>query len=381
MPSPIDAARLTADLIRCRSVTPEEGGAIGLLEDLLEPFDFRCNRISRGGVENLHARWGDRGPVFGFNGHTDVVSPGDESLWSHPPFAAEEAEGHIWGRGATDMKSGVAAFVAAAVRLVSEAAPQGSIALMITGDEEGDAEDGTVAILDWMAERGEGCDVCIVGEPSSQATLGDTIKIGRRGSMTGYLTVTGRQGHSAYPERADNPLPALARICAHLAGTPIDDGTVHFQASTLALTSIDVGNPANNVIPQMGKAVFNIRFNDLHSSETIAAWAGAIVSAEIAGSGLATALDWKVSGESFLTEPGRFTDLIAAVFEARGLGRPAMTTGGGTSDARFVKALCPVVEVGLVGERMHQIDERVPVADVRALAEIYRDIMASWFRV
>jgi succinyl-diaminopimelate desuccinylase len=375
----IDPVRLTAELIRCPSVTPAEGGAIRLLEGVLADAGFRCTRISRGGVENLFARWGTRDPVFAFNGHTDVVPPGDAALWTRPPFAGVEEDGVLYGRGAADMKSGVAAFVAAAVRLVREAPPAGSVSLLVTGDEEGDATDGTVAILDWMRETGERADLCLVGEPTSVARLGDTIKIGRRGSMTGTLRLRGRQGHTAYPERAVNPLPVLARICARLAGTPLDAGSAHFQPSTLALTSIDVGNPVSNVIPAEGRAVFNIRFNDRHSAEDVRAWAARIVEAELRGTGCTAELGWKVSGESFLTAPGPLTDIAVEAIAARQLRRPALTTGGGTSDARFIKALCPVFELGLVGDTMHQVDERVPVSDIRTLSEIYHDILRRFF--
>ncbi|HET7410326.1 MAG TPA: succinyl-diaminopimelate desuccinylase, partial [Paracoccaceae bacterium] len=309
MPILPDPAELTAELIRCPSVTPAEGGAIALLERTLGEAGFRCTRISRGGVENLFARWGTADPVFAFNGHTDVVPAGDPALWTHPPFGAEEEDGILWGRGAVDMKSGVAAFVAAAIRLVQETPPQGSVSILVTGDEEGNAKDGTVAILDWMRQNGERADVCLVGEPTSVARLGDVIKIGRRGSMTGMLRVRGRQGHTAYPERAANPLPVLSRICVRLAETPLDLGSTHFQPSTLALTSIDVGNPASNVIPAEGRAVFNIRFNDRHTSDSIKVWAGQIIEAELAGTGCQADLDWKVSGESFLTEPGPLTDI------------------------------------------------------------------------
>jgi len=375
----IDPVTLTADLIRCPSVTPDEGGAIALLEGLLEPLGFACTRISRGGVENLYARWGSGQPVFAFAGHTDVVPVGDKAAWSRNPFGAEIVDGVLWGRGATDMKSGVAAFVAAAAELVQEN-PDGSIALIITGDEEGDATDGTVAILDWMAENGEAADFCLVGEPTSVAELGDTAKIGRRGSMNGVLTVRGRQGHSAYPERAANPLPVLARICAALAGHSLDGGSEHFQSSTLALTSIDTGNPAGNVIPAAGRAAFNIRFNDLHTSASLRAWAGEAAACEVADTELTAQLDWKVSGESFLTQPGPRVDAVADAIAAATNHRPALTTGGGTSDARFIKNLCPVMEFGLVGDTMHQVDERVPVASIRALSRIYLDILRRFFR-
>jgi succinyl-diaminopimelate desuccinylase len=374
----IDPVKLTADLVRCPSVTPEEGGAIAILERVLKPFGFACHRISRGGVENLFARWGTAEPVFAFAGHTDVVPVGDRAAWTRDPFGGEIADGVLWGRGAVDMKSGVAAFVAAAAGFI-EGNPKGSIALIITGDEEGDATDGTVAILDWMREAGEAADFCLVGEPTSVAELGDVAKIGRRGSMSGILTVRGRQGHSAYPERAANPLPALARICATLAQTPLDRGSEHFQPSTLALTSIDVGNPANNVIPAAGRAAFNIRFNDRHDVASLRHWVQGIVDDGIAGTELSAELAWKVSGESFLTEPGPRVQAVAEAIAVATNRRPQLTTGGGTSDARFIKDLCPVMEFGLVGVGMHAVDERVPAAQIRALSRIYLDVLKRFF--
>lgn len=377
----LTATGLTADLIRCPSVTPAEAGAIALLERLLSDAGFACTRISRGGIENLFARWGSEAPVFGFNGHTDVVPVGDADAWTAEPFGAEIRNGLMWGRGATDMKSGVAAFVTAALRLIEETPPAGSISILITGDEEGDATDGTVAILDWMAENGETLDACVVGEPTSLSQLGDTIKIGRRGSMTGYLKVTGQQGHTAYPDRAANPIPVLARICAQLDGTPLDMGSTHFQASTLAMTSFDVGNKTTNVIPAEANAAFNIRFNDLHSSSSVKVWVEQIVEAELMrlDGAFSADISWKVSGESFLTEPGPLTEIVTEVIAATTLERPAMTTGGGTSDARFIQAICPVVEVGLVGDTMHQVDERVPVEDIEGLSGIYLEILRRFF--
>jgi succinyl-diaminopimelate desuccinylase len=372
----IDPVALTSDLVRCPSVTPNEGGAIALLEELLQPLGFACTRISRGGVENLYARWGSGQPVFAFAGHTDVVPVGDRAAWSRDPFGGEIIDGVLWGRGATDMKSGVAAFVAAAAEIVATG-PAGSIELLITGDEEGDATDGTVAILDWMGEHGESADFCLVGEPTSVTDLGDVAKIGRRGSMNGLLTVRGKQGHSAYPERAANPLPALARICAALSDTPLDQGSEHFQPSTLALTSIDTGNAASNVIPSAGRAAFNIRFNDLHSSTSLIAWAGEIASR--VGAGFAIDLDWKVSGESFVTEPNPTVDAVVNAIAAATNRQPQLTTGGGTSDARFIKDLCPVMEFGLVGDTMHQVNERVPVDAIRALSRTYLDILKRFF--
>jgi succinyl-diaminopimelate desuccinylase len=372
----VDPVALTSDLVRCPSVTPNEGGAIALLEGLLRPLGFACTRISRGGVENLYARWGSSQPVFAFAGHTDVVPVGDRAAWSHDPFGGEIIDGVLWGRGATDMKSGVAAFIAAAAEIVATG-PDGSISLLITGDEEGDATDGTVAILDWMRENNQMADFCLVGEPTSVIDLGDVAKIGRRGSMNGLLTVRGKQGHSAYPERAANPLPALARICAALSDTPLDQGSEYFQPSTLALTSIDTGNSASNVIPSAGRAAFNIRFNDLHSSASLKTRVDEV--AARVGAGFAIDLDWKVSGESFVTEPNPTVGAVVNAIAAATNRQPQLTTGGGTSDARFIKDLCPVMEFGLVGDTMHQVDERVPVDEIRALSRTYLDILKRFF--
>ncbi|MEM6943184.1 MAG: succinyl-diaminopimelate desuccinylase [Pseudomonadota bacterium] len=376
-----DPVALTIELVRCPSVTPEEGGAITLLEGVLTGLGFACTRISRGGVENLHARWGSEGPIFAFNGHTDVVPTGAEEDWSSPPFEAREVDGRIVGRGTVDMKSGVAAFVAAAAEVIATTPPEGSIVLMITGDEEGRATDGTAAILDWMRANGESADFCLVGEPTSLARLGDQVKIGRRGSMTGRLSVQGTQGHAAYPENAANPLPALARIAVRLADTPLDFGSTHFPASTLALTSIDVGNPATNVIPAEGRAVFNIRFNDTKTSDEIRVWAETIVAVEIEETSLHAAIDWEVSGEAFFTPPGGPAEVVIEAITERCLERPLLTTGGGTSDARFIKDMCPVVEFGLVGQGMHAVDEAVPVDDIRGLTTIYADILRRFFGV
>lgn len=377
----IDPVQLTEALIKCPSVTPAEAGAIAMLEGLLAAAGFQCTRISRGGVENLYARWGTEAPVFAFAGHTDVVPPGDETLWTHPPFSGAYVEDLLWGRGAVDMKSGVAAFVATAIDMVQSNPPAGSIALLITGDEEGPSQDGTRAILDWMREQGETVDFCVVGEPTSIASVGDTIKIGRRGSMTGTMVVRGAQGHTAYPERAANPLPVLSEICARLADTPLDMGSTHFQPSTLALTTIDVGNPASNVIPAEGRVVFNIRFNDLHTSDSVKVWVDQIVMAITHNGPCQADVDWHVSGESFLTSPGPLTDIVVDAVTDRVFERPALTTGGGTSDARFIKDICPVVELGLVGDTMHQTDERVPVADIRMLTQLYRDVLDRFFGV
>lgn len=374
-----DPAQLTIDLIRCPSVTPEDGGAFDLLVPLLQEAGFACTRVDRGEVKNLYARWGTTAPVMAFAGHVDVVPTGDAATWTQPPFSGHSEDGIIWGRGAVDMKSGVAAFVSAAIAFAKTHQGDGSVALLITGDEEGPSTDGTVALLDWMQEAGEQADFCVVGEPTSLARFGDTIKIGRRGSMTGRVTVRGRQGHTAYPERAVNPLPVLARICVALAETPLDLGTTHFQPSTLALTSIDVGNPVSNVIPEEGQAVFNIRFNDSHTSDSIKIWAQQLVRSLVDGTQCECEINWRVSGESFLTTPGPVTDIVADAVTDYVLEAPALTTGGGTSDARFIKDHCPVVEFGLVGDTMHQTDERVPEKDIRALSDVYLDILKRFF--
>ena len=377
----IDPADLTARLVRCPSVTPDEGGAVELLQAQLSDAGFSCFRADRGGVSNLVARWGDKGHprTFGFNGHTDVVPVGDPADWSADPFGAELRDGWMYGRGTTDMKSGVAAFVAAAVELVREAPPDGAVLITITGDEEGDAIDGTTAILDWMAASGEAMSVCLVGEPTCPETFGDVIKIGRRGSMSVFFTATGIQGHSAYPHRANNPVPVLARLIDRLATKKLDQGTEHFDPSVLTVTTFDTGNPATNVIPAACRATVNIRFNDAHSSAELIAWMAQ--EAELLGeeTGVRIDMETKVSGESFLTPPGPLSDLVSAAVEAETGIRPELSTSGGTSDARFIRAHCPVVEFGLVGQTMHQVDERVEVAQIHALKTTYRRILDSWF--
>lgn len=375
-----DATALTAALIRCPSVTPQEGGALALLADLLTGAGFECHRVDRNGTPNLFARWGARGvKTLGFNGHTDVVPPGDPASWTHPPFSAHRAEGVIWGRGATDMKSGVAAFAAAAVDFVREAPPDGAIILTITGDEEGPGDDGTLALLDWMAARGEAMSHCIVGEPTCIETMGDMMKIGRRGSVTLDIAARGVQGHSAYPHRARNPIHPLIRLLAELTARPLDEGTAHFEASTLQVVSVDVGNPASNVIPESATACINIRFNDAHTGQGLIDAITARADALAAETGVALTVKAKISGESFVTEPGSFVDMVRqAVADCTGL-VPVLSTSGGTSDARFVKNHCPVVEFGLVGRFMHQVDERVPEAEILALKAIYRTILERYF--
>ncbi|MBR2657356.1 MAG: succinyl-diaminopimelate desuccinylase [Loktanella sp.] len=376
-----DPVALTADLVRCPSVTPVEGGALVLLEDLLTKGGFTCTRVDRGGVSNLFARWGRQGAnrTFGFNGHTDVVPLGDEAAWTVPPFGAEIKDGYLYGRGATDMKSGVAAFAAAALDFVAETPPDGAIILAITGDEEGDALDGTTALLDYMAETGEAMSVCLVGEPTCPDVMGEAMKIGRRGSLNAVFTVTGVQGHSAYPHRAKNPLPAVARLVDILASHELDQGSDHFDASTLAVVTIDTGNTATNVIPAQTKAGVNIRFNELHSGASLTEWVQGIADQVAADFGVQVAMQVKVSGESFITPPGALSDLVGRAVKAETGRDPVLSTSGGTSDARFVQHHCPVVEFGLVGRTMHQVDERVAVEQIVQLKAIYGRILRDYF--
>ncbi len=378
---PIDPIALTADLIRCPSVTPIEGGALQLLDKLLSDAGFETFRVDRGEVANLYARWGNRGAnkSFGFNGHTDVVPVGDEAAWTVDPFGGEIRDGILYGRGATDMKSGVAAFAAAAIDFVRDTPPDGAIILAITGDEEGPSIDGTIALLDWMQTEGEAMTACIVGEPTCPEFMGEMIKVGRRGSLTSHFTVTGKQGHSAYPHRAKNPLPAMARLMDRLASHEMDMGSDHFDASTLAVVTIDTGNPATNVIPASCKANANVRFNDLHTGASVIAWMQGEVDVVAAEFGVQIDMKTKVSGESFLTPPGALSDLVAAAVQAETGIAPELSTTGGTSDARFVKDHCPVVEFGLVGKTMHQVDECVPIEQITQLKAIYGRVLRDYF--
>ena len=378
---PTDPVELTARLIRCPSVTPQEGGALVLLQGVLESAGFACTRVDRGGVANLFARWGEKGHArsFGFNGHTDVVPVGDPAAWSVDPFGAERRDGMLWGRGACDMKSGVAAFVAAAVDFVQRTPPDGAVILAITGDEEGDATDGTAAILDWMQAGGEAMSACLVGEPTCPERLGEMIKIGRRGSLSAWVTVTGVQGHSAYPHRAVNPLPAMARLIDRLSSHELDRGSDHFDPSTLAAVTIDTGNPATNVIPAQARATVNIRFNDHHGGASLSGWLRAEADRVAAEFGVTVDVEIKVSGESFLTPPGPLSDLVAGAVTAQTGLAPVLSTTGGTSDARFVKDHCPVVEFGLVGQTMHQVDERVEIGQIERLKAIYTRVLHDYF--
>ncbi len=382
-PDPVAIAR---DLLRCRSVTPDEGGALAYLDGVLRAAGFTVQRVkfSEPGaddVENLYARFGTGVPHLMFAGHTDVVPPGDPKQWSHDPFAAQIADGVLYGRGAVDMKGAIACKVAAAVDfLAAEGSSfKGSISFLITGDEEGIAVNGTIKLLKWAAARGEKFSHCILGEPGNVNELGDTIKLGRRGSQNGVLVVTGKQGHVAYPQRADNPVRGLVKIMSALMNEPLDEGSDHFDPSNLEFTSIDIGNPTVNLIPSEAKARFNIRFNDCHNYASL----NALVeqrAAAAAGEKVRWRIDWEPSNaDVFYTEPGEFTDrVVGAIVEATGK-KPELSTSGGTSDARFIKDYCPVVEFGLVGTTMHAVDERVPVADLVALTAVYRKILDKYF--
>ena len=374
----IDPVELARALIRCPSVTPEDAGAMRVLEAALGTLGFQCYRLSFGDVENLYARIGTAAPNFCFAGHTDVVPPGDAKLWKSDPFAADVRDGVLYGRGAADMKSAIAAFAAAAERQIAKGL-KGSISLLITGDEEGIALNGTKKVLEWMSAKAERIDHCLVGEPTSVARTGDTIKIGRRGSMRIEFTVKGAQGHTAYPQNALNPIPVLARLVAELASTPLDSGTPHFEPSTLVFTTFDVGNKAPNVSPAEAFAACNIRFNDLHTPDSllkIASEKAAMIGGE---AGCEIAIESSVSGVAFLTEPGRFTDVLSKAVQRTTNEAPKFSTGGGTSDARFIKDHCPVAELGLASATMHKANECVPVEDIARLAYIYEAILNDYF--
>jgi len=378
----IDPVELTRELIRRPSVTPRDEGAIEVLQRALEGLGFACHRLvfSEPGTDdvvNLYARLGAAAPNFCFAGHTDVVPVGDTGAWTVDPFAAELREETLWGRGAADMKGAIGAFAAAVERFLAERGREfgGSISLLVTGDEEGVNINGTKKVLAWLEERGERLDFCVVGEPTNARELGDMAKIGRRGSLTGYLTVKGTQGHTAYPHLADNAAHRLVEMLHALIATPLDEGTAHFQPSTLQVASIDIGNPVSNVIPAEARAVFNARFNDRWSSAALERH----IRARLDGAGGRYELRVHVSGESFLTAPGRVSEIVVGAAEQVTGRRPELSTTGGTSDARFIVKHCPVVEFGLVGQTMHQVDERVPVADLERLSAIYRRILDNYF--
>jgi succinyl-diaminopimelate desuccinylase len=375
---------LAQSLIRCASVTPKDEGALDVLQRALESLGFVCHRLpfSQAGtadIDNLYARLGDAGPNFCFAGHTDVVPVGDLKGWTVDPFAADVIDGHLYGRGAADMKGAIAAFVAAAARFKDKHGGRlpGSISLLITGDEEAYAINGTVKVLDWLKARGEKLDACVVGEPTNPTRLGEMMKIGRRGSLVGYLTVFGTQGHTAYPQLADNPVPRMLKMLNAITEHPLDNGTEHFQPSTLEISTIDVGNPASNVIPAQISATFNIRFSDKHTSATLIEWLDATF-AKIAGN---SRYEFKthITGESFRCPPGEWTEIVADAIEQVTGRTPDRSTTGGTSDARFIFRHCPVVEFGLVGQTMHKADERSALADMDKLAEVYLACLERFF--
>jgi succinyl-diaminopimelate desuccinylase len=383
---PADPLAIAQSLLRCRSVTPEDGGALAFLETTLKAAGFTVHRVTFSDantpdVDNLYARIGTGSPHLMFAGHTDVVPPGDERTWSHPPFAAEIKDGMLYGRGAVDMKGGIAACVAAVLDhlAANSGKPKGSISFLITGDEESVAVNGTVKLLDWAHKRGEKFDHCILAEPSNREVLGDTIKIGRRGSQNGTLIVHGKQGHVAYPERADNPVTGLAKLILALKSEPLDQGSKLFDPSNLEFTSIDIGNKTVNLIPNEARARFNVRFNDLHNQESLKMLLEKRALAASAGK-IRFSFEWEPSNaDVFVIEPGPFTDMVAnAIADVTGK-KPALSTTGGTSDARFIKNYCSVVEFGLVGQTMHAVDERVPVAELTALTGIFRRILDRYF--
>ena len=378
MGAPSHAVELTQRLIRCPSVTPQEGGALDCLEAELSALGFACERLPFGDgesrIDNLFARRGETGPHLCFAGHTDVVPVGDVTAWTHDPFAADIDDGRLFGRGAADMKSGIAAFVAAVAR-VPVADIDGSISLLITGDEEGDAINGTVKMVEWAAANGHRPDMCIVGEPTSPQALGDVIKNGRRGSLSGRLVVEGQQGHVAYPHLADNPVTRLLAMLAPVNGCELDAGTPHFGPSTANVTTIDVGNPATNVIPARAEARFNIRFNTEHSADSLIGW----LEEHFERVGGDWTVTWKSNADPFITAPGPLTELLSESCRAVTGRTPELSTGGGTSDARFITKLCPVAEFGLVGQTMHQVDENVATADIDGLSAIYETAIRRFF--
>jgi succinyl-diaminopimelate desuccinylase len=381
-----DALSIARDLLRCPSVTPADAGALGVLEARLKAAGFTVHRVTfsepgAADIDNLYARIGTSAPHITFAGHTDVVPAGDETMWTHGPFAGEVKDGMLHGRGAVDMKGGIACSVAAVLDYLAthDGRPKGSISFLITGDEEDVAVNGTVKLLQWVAARGEKFDHCVLGEPSNVEELGDCIKIGRRGSLSGTLIVDGVQGHVAYPHRAANPVPDIAALITALNDEPLDHGSATFQPSNLEFTSVDVGNRASNVIPAQAKAKFNIRFNDCHTQQTLRELVDARL-AKACGNRIRAHIVWEPSNSNvFVTKPGAFTDLAVTAIEAVTGRKPELSTSGGTSDARFIASYCPVIEFGLVGQTMHQVDERTPVADLETLTKIYRGLLDRYF--
>jgi len=374
-----DAVELAQALIRRPSVTPADAGAMDVLERVLAGLGFRCRRMKFGEIENLYARYGDASPNLCFAGHTDVVPVGDAAAWTADPFEGEIKDGVLFGRGAVDMKGAVAAFAAAAARAIEDGTVKGSLSFLITGDEEGVATDGTVKVVEALLTEGERVDHCIVGEPSSAARLGDMVKVGRRGSLNAWITVEGVQGHVAYPHRAANPIPVLVKLLDRLSTRALDEGYPEFQPSNLEVVDLTVGNPATNVIPAKAEARLNIRFNPTHKGAELLQWIADECAA--AGEGFAgkVLLRSSISGEAFYTEPGQFVDVVAGAVKAATGETPDLSTTGGTSDARFIRALCPVVEFGLVGTTMHMVDERAPVAEIERLSGAYGEIIRRYF--
>ncbi len=381
-----DPVKFTQDLVRCPSITPEEGGALSYLQDVLSDAGFTCYRLpfsepDTPDVDNLYARIGTDAPHLCFAGHTDVVPPGDDDAWTHPPFAGDVEDSWLYGRGAIDMKGGVACFLAATLRHLANRGYKfgGSISFLITGDEEGPALNGTRKMLDWLHDRSEVLDHCLLGEPTNPEALGQAIKIGRRGSLNGVLTVSGKQGHVAYPDLANNPVPGLLLVLKHFLDKPLDEGTDHFAPSNLEVTSIDVQNPAENIIPASSVAKFNVRFNDLHTAESLKELLRERASEALVGKDLRHSFYFRSTGDCFLTEPGPLVDILAkAITEITGL-TPKLSTGGGTSDARFIKNVCPVIEFGHVNSTIHQVDERVQISDLHMLTEIYQKFIERYF--
>lgn len=383
-----DALSIAQDLLRCPSVTPTDAGALGVLEARLKDAGFEVHRVTfseegTADIDNLYARIGSGAPHISFAGHTDVVPVGDEAAWTHGAFSGDVKDGYLYGRGAVDMKGGIACSVAATLDYLAahggKPPKDGSISFLITGDEEAIAVNGTVKLMQWAAARGEKFDHCVLGEPSNVEEMGDCIKVGRRGSQSGTLIVDGIQGHVAYPHRAANPVPDIAALIVALNGEPLDQGSAHFQASDLEFTSVDVGNAASNVIPAQARAKFNIRYNDHHTQESLRALIEARV-AKACGNRIRARIEWEPSNaDVFITKPGAFTDLVVAAIEEVTGRKPDLNTGGGTSDARFITHYCPVIEFGLVGQTMHQVDERTPVADLEKLTNIYRGVLDRYF--
>src|SRR5450755_915402 len=385
-----EAVSIARDLIRCPSVTPADAGALGVLETRLKAAGFEVHRVTfsapaTADIDNLHARTGGEAPHITFAGHTDVVPPGDEAAWSHGAFSGEVKDGFLYGRGAVDMKGGIACSVAAVLQYLADHGGKprqdgnGSISFLITGDEEDISVNGTIKLLQWVAARGEKFDHCVLGEPSNVETLGDCIKVGRRGSLSGTLYVDGVQGHVAYPQRASNPVPDISALVVALSNEPLDHGSAQFQASNLEFTSVDVGNTASNVIPGQARAKFNIRFNDHHTQDSLRTLVEQRLT-KATGNRIHARIVWEPSNSNvFVTKPGAFTDLaVAAIEEVTGR-RPELSTTGGTSDARFIAGYCPVIEFGLVGQTMHQVDERTPVSDLEKLTKIYRGVLDRYF--